>query len=410
MKKLLFGTTALLAAGAFVSTAQASDPIKLSLGGYMEYWGAAASQDGDFNKTNRVNNFDIQGEGEVWFMGKTTLDNGLTIEVRVELENGSNNNGNDIIDEVYMTLSGKYGQAIIGSTNDVAYKSQVDAPEASYIGGAYPSSESDTIQYLLIPGQNGTSVNTGSGVKGTNTGVDLLDVKMNVLSDQNKISYYTPILYGFQGGVSYIPSNNSGGDDTTDAVKGGTWGTNTNSEGINKAATFDDAWAFSLTYNNTFSGVGVKATTGYIMIDDSALSGAGVAHVHNQDTLVQEFAAGLNLTYKGFTLGGGAKRRIANVDTSMAATDGYAWDLGVMYAEGPYAVSFNYSKSSVVGDRATAGNDKVDEYRIGGSYTLGPGVILFSQLAYLDAKDESGIATAGNEGAYGGVVGLRLNF
>ena len=34
MKKILFGTTALLAAGAFVSTAQASDPIKLQLGGY----------------------------------------------------------------------------------------------------------------------------------------------------------------------------------------------------------------------------------------------------------------------------------------------------------------------------------------------------------------------------------------
>ena len=79
MKKILFGTTALLAAGAFASAAQASDPIKLQLGGYMEYWVAAANQDSAFSTP--VNSFDIQGESEVWFVGKTTLDNGMVIEL-----------------------------------------------------------------------------------------------------------------------------------------------------------------------------------------------------------------------------------------------------------------------------------------------------------------------------------------
>ena len=56
MKKILFGTTALLAAGAFASAAQASEPVKLQLGGYMEYWVAAAQQDDDF--VGSVNSFD----------------------------------------------------------------------------------------------------------------------------------------------------------------------------------------------------------------------------------------------------------------------------------------------------------------------------------------------------------------
>ena len=391
MKKILIGTTALLAAGAFVSTAQASDPIKLSLGGYMEYWVAGASQDSDYKKGAAVNNFDVQGESEVHFKGSTTLDNGMKISVQVELEAGSNDNGSDTIDESYMTLEGKYGKAIIGSENDVAYLMQVDAPEASEMGGAYATTEGDMVQYVPV---------------GT---VSALDTKLNGLSDQNKLSYFTPKLYGFQAGVSFTPSNNSGGDDTI-----GTSGydNGTNSENIGIGADFDQAWSFGLSYANTFSGVGVKATAGYIMIDDNLASKAGTAHT--QDTQVEEFAGGLSVSYQGFTVGGGAKRRIANADTVYAATDGVAWNAGIMYAEGPYEVSLNYLSSSVVGTRGntatTKDDDEVSAWRVGASYTMGPGVILFGQVAFLDSQDENPTSTADNEGAFGGVVGLHLNF
>ena len=35
MKKVLYGTTALLAAGMFASAAEAAQPLKLSIGGYL---------------------------------------------------------------------------------------------------------------------------------------------------------------------------------------------------------------------------------------------------------------------------------------------------------------------------------------------------------------------------------------
>ncbi|WP_337996337.1 porin [Oleispirillum naphthae] len=395
MKKILIGTTALLAAGAFVSTAQASDPIKLQLGGYMEYWVAGASQDGDYKDRVAVNNFDVAGESEVHFKGSTTLDNGMKISVQVELEAGSNNNDvggqNDVIDESYMTLEGKYGKAIIGSENDVAYLMQVDAPEASEMGGAYASSEGDMFTYLP-------------------SGVNVLDTKLNGLSDQNKISYFTPKFYGLQGGVSYTPSNNGSGDDTfRGAVSGTSLDGAATSEDILKRAGLDDAWSFGLSYANTFSGVGVKATAGYIVIDDATASRVTPA-LHNQDTEIQEFAGGLAVSYQGFTVGGGAKRRIANANTVYAATDGVAWNAGVMYAEGPYKVSLNYLNSSVVAARGVAGEDEVDAWRVGASYTMGPGVILFGQVAYLDSSDELATVKTDNEGAFGGVVGLHLNF
>lgn len=380
MKKILFGTTALLAAGAFVSTAQASDPVKLSLGGYMEYWVAGANQDGDY--ATPVNSFDIQGESEIWFVGKTTLDNGMTIGVQVELEAGSNDNGGDLIDESYLFVEGKYGKMILGSENDAAYLMHVNAPDASQMGGAHTTSEGDTIMYLP----------TSTGVAGTN--VSSLDTINNYLSDNNKITYFTPKFYGLQFGASYVPSNNQGGDDTG-AV---------NSETIAKAVNFDDAWAFGANYGATFGGFGVKASAGYSVVD---LNAAGAPTAPGGDDTVSEISGGLNVSFQGFTVGGSAKRRIANAQTVAATSDGFVWNAGVMYGEGPYKVSLNYVNSEVEGDRGNAGEDTVRIYRLGGSYDLGPGVILFSELAYSSSHDEGADV---NDGAYGGVVGLHLNF
>ena len=153
----------------------------------------------------------------------------------------------------------------------------------------------------------------------------------------------------------------------------------------------------------------MKASAGYVMADDNSVIGNAAGHPAG-DTGVQELGGGLNLSYQGFTVGGGVKRRIASVNTSAAATDGFVWNAGVMYAEGPYKVSLNYVNSTVEGSHAASGHDEVDIWRVGGSYDLGPGVILFSELAYSDAQDESGNDALGNEGAYGGVVGLHLNF
>ncbi len=380
MKKILFGTTALLAAGAFASAAQASDPIKLQLGGYMEYWVAGAQQDSDYNKvgTNRVNNFDVQGESEIFFKGTTTLDNGMKIGVQVELEGGSNDNGTDVIDESYMWVEGKYGKLIVGSENDAAYLSHISAPEASEMGQGI--GEGDTNKYLIIPI---TTLEPQVGVDQT--------------GDANKLTYFTPVFYGFQGGISYTPSNSTAGDDASSV-----------SETVTKAFTMDDSWSFVVNYGGKFSGVGVKATAAYVTSDDAR--GNAPTGVAKSFDAVRDVSGGLEVSYQGFTVAGSVRRLIASQNSALAAKDGLVWDAGIQYAEGPYAVSLSYLSSEVEGSTSNKGQDELDLWRIGAKYTLGPGVILFGQLAYADSTDETNVSTAGNEGAYGGVVGLKLNF
>ncbi|WP_147165104.1 porin, partial [Pararhodospirillum oryzae] len=77
MKKILFGTTALVAAGLFAGGASAADKIKLSLGGKMEQYfgGVGTLEDGGFDDSD---GFGMDTDTEVYVKGSTKLDNGLT--------------------------------------------------------------------------------------------------------------------------------------------------------------------------------------------------------------------------------------------------------------------------------------------------------------------------------------------
>src|SRR5258707_12357559 len=113
MKKILLGSTALLGAAVAAAPAQAADGIKLSLGGFFRT--AVLYNIDDHGKNdlgNRRYNDGVFSDGEIYFLGKTTLDNGLTVGVRVELE--AEQSG-DQIDAAYAYFQGGFGEARIGS-------------------------------------------------------------------------------------------------------------------------------------------------------------------------------------------------------------------------------------------------------------------------------------------------------
>jgi len=376
MKKFLFSATAMVAAVTALSSAQASDPIKLGLGGYMQYMVVAADQDDDYTSANGkgVNNVDVLGDAEVFFTGETTLDNGMTIGVEVTLEAGTQD-GDDDIDQSYMYLQGKYGKLIVGSTDDVAKLSSVMAPSVSELSAA--GDGSDLELFLLQPVSN-------------------IEVAQTQSDDANKLSYYTPTFYGVQAGVSYTPSNNVDGDDA-------------GSSNVNRVASFDNIWSSTLTYTGTVSGVGISAAANYAIADDNTVAGGARA---DMDRDVQNIGGGLQLSYQGFTFGGGVMRQVANSATvDGGAGDGFAYNVGLSYEEGPYGVSATYYKSEVEGDHSVKGDDELAEYQLAGTYALGAGVELFGEIDYLDAdKEGDNSAAAGNEGAVGAAVGLHLDF
>src|SRR5262245_45753484 len=87
MKKALLGTTALVAAGLAVGDAYAADGVKLGIGGrYMGAAGVIFGEDSDTYSTGNTRNYVFKQDVEVYFLGETVLDNGLTVGARVELE------------------------------------------------------------------------------------------------------------------------------------------------------------------------------------------------------------------------------------------------------------------------------------------------------------------------------------
>ena len=90
MKKFLLGTTALIAAGAFVGAAQAGDdemmagPVTVGIAGYTVGAIGFASNDMD-SDDNPLRGEEVFHVYEFGVSGSTTLDNGITVAVHSQL-------------------------------------------------------------------------------------------------------------------------------------------------------------------------------------------------------------------------------------------------------------------------------------------------------------------------------------
>src|SRR5580692_2021825 len=138
MKKLLLGTTALVAAGLVAGEASAASGLKLGITGF--YRNAIGGSFGNSPSTQTVHastggavtsfstaglgNFDRQAvsmrqEIRVNFTGQTTLDNGITVGVLVGLngESVAKSGSTTQVNRAYADFSGKFGLVRVGEAN-----------------------------------------------------------------------------------------------------------------------------------------------------------------------------------------------------------------------------------------------------------------------------------------------------
>lgn len=386
MKKQLLLTSALVAAGmiaantASAQTAPASQPIQLTVGGYFEQsFGYTSNKDGvatsyrtsgaatDAAGTVTLadpNKFGQMNDSEIWFMGKTTLANGISVALRVELEANSEA---DPIDESFLAIEGAFGRFEMGSTDEAGFKTHVSVPG---IGKAYSVEQSTATSYIVPPTAN------------TRVGGDRTSTIMT--ADQNKISYYTPRFEGLQVGVSFTPNSVEDLDQLSD-----------------KRASRTNVVGAGANFTRAFGGANVEASLGASWAD--AIDGA-TAGTANADDL-KHYTAGLRVSYAGFTVGGGYKKQ----DDGVGTGDGNAWSIGLSYQFGPATVGIQHFSSKVEGT-ATAGEDKYRLSLLGANYTLGPGVDLFGNIFTIKYTDESSSAAADNNKGSAGVGGVRLSF
>ena len=215
MKKHLLASSALVAAGcvALTSGAVAQNKPTLSVGGYLhEIVGVIINKPDSHAETAA---FDIHNDGEIHFRGNATLDNGIKIRAQAELELSEHTNfarfrnqdrdstTQDIIDEVYVNVSGSFGQLRLGQDDSVGWLML-----AGYSGS-----------WATQVGQN-LSFDAGEWVNnGVGAGYLLPIVSLD--GDPERLSYVSPRISGLQVGFSFTPNKNTH-DDWQFATTGGT--------------------------------------------------------------------------------------------------------------------------------------------------------------------------------------------
>ena len=139
MKKLLLGSTALVAGGLVAAPAMAADPIKIGVGGYYQFFVNTGAIEGSYaldGTSTQYRSLSINQEGEIFFTGSTKLDNGTTVGIVVELEGWNAGSSSAVssatgvpsgvsvgqIDETYMFAFGDWGRVELGSRDMATYR------------------------------------------------------------------------------------------------------------------------------------------------------------------------------------------------------------------------------------------------------------------------------------------------
>ncbi len=297
MKKQLLTTTALVAAGVLVLSggAIAADKMKkpsLKISGVFEQGIGMQSYDGnDDDKAVQ------QQDGEIHFTASMKLDNGITVSghSQLEVDNDRGNkkdDGDDEIDESYMSVSGSFGRINIGATDAASYKMVYGYMGHAGAGAGHLNLEFDSGDLTGI-----------STLGGATRGLP------RVPNDEETLVYFTPRISGLQAGVSYTQSASR---------PFGSW---------------EDIISSAVNYTGKFGDAGVGAALGYI-VGDGAGGGPDVTVL----------SGGIKVTMGGLTGAAGVVRN--TLDNGMPNEDLTRADVGLRYKFGPNAVRVAYITTS----------------------------------------------------------------
>lgn len=363
MKKQLLATTALVACGMLVtiSSVSAAEKLQAKVGGYMEQWFGYTSQ--DTVASQDLDGFDQKSDAEVHFSGSTTLDNGVSIGINVQLE--ANTSG-DQIDESYLIIKGSFGEINLGSENSVLYKMHVAPPDLGI--GLNSGDQSDWVSFDGVGGTTGLFRGPFGGTY----------VEAGRVNDANRLTYYSPMIEGVQFGASYIPNGTEDSNALVDRSASGN---------------LVDGYALALRYKRSFGPMALAASGGYGTMDNGGNAAADPS----------AWAFGLTLAGGGFS--GGISYAAADDDTSVADMSGVM--VSGAYRSGPWGVNLAYYEGQRDGGGTSLGAT-MKTVHLSGEYALGPGVTLKGTFGRTEVEDDSASGTD-NSGTYI-VTGLKVSF
>lgn len=375
MRKILLGTTALLAAGAlYAADAQAANPINVGVKGFMTQRFGYGTTDISGTPTQDYDGFDVKQDAEIHFTGSTTLDNGIMIGVVVELEAGGsggsssvsgNQTPSDQIDEEYLYINGSFGRIVIGSENTAAYQMAYRHASAA---GNLSTNEGTNTRWIRVPG--GFTLQDNTNPLASN--------------DRDQISYYTPRWSGFQIGASYIPT----ASEPQFVV------VNPDANAVN----LRDGLSAAINYDNKFGDLRIQA---------AAVFEQHQGGVPNSD---DDTRWGLStiITYAGFSAGVSyLDVDYDGVSPAAASATGEVWYLGLGYRFGATYITGTYTAGEAEGNQAVSGDDETTAWMVAVSHVIGPGIDVHGAVFGADYDNETG---GTDTDGWGAVVGVTTRF
>jgi len=358
----------------------------LKLGGYYDQKMSIQSQDSSALVQSDV---DVRNDVEIYFLGGATLDNGIKIRTRVELEGGTNDvtttsdagnrvNGAqatfDQIDEAFMTISGSFGSVKLGMS-DTAAKGMTTG-----LQGTWASNVGENITF------NGGKLFVRPG---TVTARSTPGAQMDGNSDGEQISYTTPSFGGFQVSAGYAQNALETFDGLTTAAQ----------------ASDGDIVDIAARYTGKFGDVGFKVGGGYMQANEQA--------VGLEDSSQWMFGGSVRIA--AFQLAASYSRQDQTTNSSGAITieEVDTLELGVRAWMGPNEFSLSYLRSEANSPTATVDGDEESYIVAAMRRTLGKGVKWHNTLYYYDAEDGDTAPAAGaitsNDG-FAFTTGIRVGF
>ena len=380
MNKILKGTA--VSAAALLVASAGANAASLKVGGYMDMKFSAQSNDAAYENQGTAKdyvNFDVRNDSEIHFKGSAKLDNGVKIGTKIELEGfsvndagdagslaASGNQSADYIDEAFMTIKGSFGTIKIGSA-DLAPKTTTTIHQATFMMNAGENTRFNVTKLIAKP----------SDVSGSGIG------QMDLSSDAEGISWFSPRMNGFQLSLGYAATSNEDYD------------------GLKRETDANhNILAGALNWSGKMGGTKVSVAAGYTTASSSTAA--------NSDP---------NQTVVGVRIHSGAVSfGMSYQDNSNSAAAGShagetIFEAGVKYSMGPNAISFVIADNQYDSNAAATKDDSISMGSIAFARTLAKGVKWHNTIhfANFDNGANAAAASTSNDG-YAFTTGLKVSF
>ena len=383
MKKLLLGSVAMAGASA-VATGALAMPIQsmseegtpiLTAGMAAQFEGGFASNDDKLSTNKRSGGFVNGRFAEIYFDGELTADNGLTYGAKIHFNTSdrSQYTTGGYPGRQYIYLKGDWGSMEFG--NWIGADSGLNLCPLACTYKGFGGLDTPYHSYILKP-----------------AGAIANHINPFWFNQSPKAVYYTPVVNGFQAGVSYTPTDN----DFFAPPPGPT----SEQDGKQK-----DIVGLGSQWNGDFGGttVGFSAvgaiSDGATNEDGSQLEGLGYYELTGKVGF-----GGFVLAGTWWDFGDGNAPKGSNREWA-------GWGVDASYAFGPYGLEVQYAHAEQ--STGSAMSSDFDGWNVSLGYSIAPGLKWYGEVTR-GSYDVMGQTTdPADNGEYTGTVflsGLYLNF